>query len=44
MAEVKVLFVGPKEAGKTALANFLSDAVQVRDGMGRGLGWVCSIP
>mmetsp|Transcript_9990 Transcript_9990/g.24620 ORF Transcript_9990/g.24620 Transcript_9990/m.24620 type:complete len:190 (+) Transcript_9990:232-801(+) len=31
MAEVKVLFVGPKEAGKTALANFLSDAVQNAD-------------
>mmetsp|Transcript_31022 Transcript_31022/g.60614 ORF Transcript_31022/g.60614 Transcript_31022/m.60614 type:complete len:190 (+) Transcript_31022:235-804(+) len=31
MSELKVLFVGPKEGGKSALANFLSDAVQNAD-------------
>lgn len=28
-ANVKILFVGPKDSGKTALANFISEAVQV---------------
>mmetsp|Transcript_69953 Transcript_69953/g.145835 ORF Transcript_69953/g.145835 Transcript_69953/m.145835 type:complete len:190 (+) Transcript_69953:396-965(+) len=28
MAEVKILMVGPKEAGKSALANYIADAVQ----------------
>lgn len=27
VAEVKVLMVGPKDAGKTALSNFIADAV-----------------
>ena len=28
MTEVKVLMVGPKDSGKTALTNFIADAVQ----------------
>jgi hypothetical protein len=27
--QVKVLFIGPKDSGKTALANYIADAVQV---------------
>ena len=27
--QVKVLFIGPKDSGKSALANYIADAVQV---------------
>lgn len=28
-ANVKILFIGPKDSGKSALANYISEAVQV---------------